>query len=266
MTSRVNLALAVLVVAAAAFAGWKTMVAPKRAETAVVAAQIVAAQERISAANAAIAAGRRARTELQRDKALLARLGQAVPTDDDVGPLVRQLDAIARANQIDFRSAKLVSGGAGAAAAAPPPAKAAATEGKDDASKDSVPAAGDDVAPATGHDAPPVATAVVQPPPGAVVGEAGLLTVPFAFTFDGGYREMERFLAAVHALARSEGGKIKVRGRLVTIDGFSLAASPGGFPQLMAIVSATAYLLPEEAVPAVSVAPASSAVAAEAKP
>jgi hypothetical protein len=189
-----------------------------------------------------------------------------VPTDDDVGPLVRQLDAIARANQIDFRSAKLVSGGAGAAAAPPPAAKAAATAGKDDASADSAPAAGDDVTPATGDDAPPVATVVIQPPPGAVVGEAGLLTVPFSFTFDGGYRAMERFLAAVHALATSEGGKIKIGGRLVTIDGFSLAAGPGGFPKLMAVVSATAYLLPAEAVPAASVAPATATAAAGVKP
>jgi Tfp pilus assembly protein PilO len=272
MTSRVNLAVAGLIVAAAAFAGWKMFVAPKRAQTGEVAAQIVVAQERVAAANSAIALGRQARTDLLRDKALLARLAEAVPTDDDVGPLVRQLDAIARANRIDFRSAKLVSGGAGAAAAAAPAAaKAAATEGKDDASgdaakagDDAAPPPGEDVAPADGGEAPPVASVVIQPPPGAVVGEAGLLTVPFSFTFDGGYRELERFLAAVHALAKSEGGKIKVRGRLVTIDGFSLSAAQGGFPELMAVVSATAYLLPEETVPAASVAPTTATATATA--
>ncbi|MEA2143962.1 MAG: hypothetical protein QOI64_2392 [Solirubrobacteraceae bacterium] len=259
MTSRVRIAVAVVVVAAAALAGWKTLVAPKRAQTGTVAGQVVQAQERVIAANAAIANGEQARADLRRDSAVLAGLAKAVPPDDEVGPLFRQLDAIARANKIDFRSAKLVSGAAAAAPAVTPPAEGA-TEGKDDA-------AGGGAAPAASDGNTPVAAAVIQPPPGAVVGEAGLLTVPFSFTFDGGYRAMQRFLAAVHALAKSERGKIKVRGRLITIDGFSLGAGRDGFPKVMAVVSATAYLLPAGAATAASADTAAPAVAgAEAKP
>ncbi|MDQ3721702.1 MAG: hypothetical protein M3376_01235 [Actinomycetota bacterium] len=201
---------------------WLVLLAPKRTQIGTVQAQTAQAQARTAAANATVASATQARADAEEDSKLLVRLVRAVPEDDDVGPLVRQLDSIARANKIDFRAAKLVSSAAAAPTAPAPPA---ATGEK-------------------GKAAAPAAAAVTQPPPGTVVGEAGLLTVPFSFTFDGGYTEMERFLAAIHGLAKSNGGKIRVRGRLITIDGFSLGAGRAGFPKVTALVSATAYLLP----------------------
>jgi hypothetical protein len=183
-----------------------------------------------------------ARAEYERDAAPDARLAKAVPADDDVGPLIKQLESIARANKIDFRAVKLVAGAAAPSVAAPPPPPAAEGEpaGGEDKQGEG---ATDETAPST----EPVAAVVAQPPPGTVVGPAGLLTVPFSFTFDGGYAEMQRFLKAVHGLAKSKRGQISVKGRLMTIDGFSLAAGPDGFPRLQALVSATAYVMPEPA-------------------
>ena len=43
---------------------------------------------------------------------------------------------------------------------------------------------------------------VAQPPPGAVVGSAGLLTVPFTLTFDGDYMKLQRLLKAINGLAK----------------------------------------------------------------
>ncbi|MEA2193768.1 MAG: hypothetical protein QOG42_202, partial [Solirubrobacteraceae bacterium] len=244
MSPQARIALGVVAIVAVIAVGWIALLGPKRAEMNAADARIVQAQSRTGAATVAVAKAEQARAELKRDSASLARLAKAVPKDDDVGPLVRQLDAIARANKIDFRSAKLVAGGDSGAAAAPAaPAAAsgaATTEGKPDAAK-----AADGAAPQA-----PVAAVVAQPPPGAVVGDAGLLTVPFSFTFDGGYAAMQRFLAAVHGLARSNHGKISVRGRLITIDGFSLGAGREGFPKVKATVSATAYLLPAPAAAA----------------
>ena len=55
---------------------------------------------------------------------------------------------------------------------------------------------------------------------------------------------MQRMLGALDRLADSNGGTISVNGRLLTVDGFSLAASRFGFPKLKALVSATAYIVP----------------------
>jgi len=119
-----RIAVAALVVVALLAGGWFKLVAPKRAETSAVKAQVAQAETRRAAAVVALANAERIRATLREDTAAVARLSRAVPDDDDVGALIRQLDAIARANKIDFRAAKLVS-----SAAAAPAAPAAAPEG-----------------------------------------------------------------------------------------------------------------------------------------
>jgi len=86
---------------------------------------------------------------------------------------------------------------------------------------------------------------VAQAPAGAAVGSAGLLTMPFTFTAEGSYLPLQRFLKALHARGKHAGDRVVVNGRLLTIDGFSFVAGRKGFPQLGAIISATAYLEPE---------------------
>ena len=264
MTGPGRIALAALLLVAGLAGAWVGLVAPKRAEAKAAAAQIAQAQSRQSDALAAIASAERARAAARRDDATVARLKRAVPNDDDVGSLIRQLDAIARANDIDFRAATL----SGAPAAAPV-APAAGTEGAD---KPADKPAGEDAADGdkAGEDAPgesaaaPVAATVVQPPPGAAVGPAGLLTVPFSFTFDGGYVALQRFLGAIDAQAKKANGRITVRGRLITVDGFSLSAGRDGFPKLRALVSATAYVAPD--APAATTSTASTAAAPASDP
>lgn len=250
MSQQRQLTIAALVVIAALAAGWILLLSPKREQVAAVQAPIAQAESRRDVATAAVTVGEQARDDSRRDARTFTRLLKAVPSDDDVGPLIKQLEAIANANKIDFRAVKLVAGAAAAPAPAAPPPAPEGTE------------AGDETAPS----AAPVAAVVAQPPPGAVVGPAGLLTVPFSFTFDGGYAEMQRFLRAVHGLAKSNHGRITVKGRLMTIDGFSLAPGRDGFPKLKALVSATAYLMPDPAappaVPAQNAAPAAPGAAA----
>ena len=242
MSSQGRIALAVLGVVAVLAVCWMALVAPKRAETREVDAKIAQAQKREADAAAQVARARSARSTRARDAATAARLAKAVPDDDDVGALVRQLDALAEANGIDFRAVKLVGTAAPPAAAAPAQADEAAGE-EGAAADDEKKAEGEETAGAKA----PVAASVAQPPPGATVGPAGLLTVPFSFTFDGGYKAMQRFLAAVDGLAKINKGRISVRGRLVTVDGFSLSAGRKGFPKVKALVSATAYLAPDPA-------------------
>lgn len=235
---------------------WFLLLAPKRAQISAATDQIVQAETRRDAAVAAAAQGDRARAGYQDDYATMARLGKAVPADDDVASLVYQLETIARANKIDFRTVKLTAAGAAAPAQAPAPAPAPPADGAD--KKDQ-----GEAAPASGA---PVAPAVAQPPPGAVVGPAGLLTVPFSFTFDGDYLKLQRLLKAINGLASNNDKQIKVRGRLLTIDGFSLTAGRKGFPKLKALVSATAYIVPETESATASATPQGPAPAAGAQP
>jgi Tfp pilus assembly protein PilO len=262
VSPRGRIAAAVLAVVGVMAVCWLGLLAPKRAQVSAAQAQVTQAESRRDVALAAVGQAEQARAEYERDAAPDARLAKAVPADDDVGPLIKQLESIARANKIDFRAVKLVAGAAAPSAAAPPPPPAAEGEpaGGEDKQGEG---ATDETAPST----EPVAAVVAQPPPGTVVGPAGLLTVPFSFTFDGGYAEMQRFLKAVHGLAKSKRGQISVKGRLMTIDGFSLAAGPDGFPRLQALVSATAYVMPEPAATTTSATtPQQTAAAAPGAP
>jgi hypothetical protein len=224
----------VLVAAVAAF--WFLALAPKRADVADIRDQVAQAEARRAAAESAAAAGASIRGAYQHDYATLARLGKAAPPDDDVASLVYQLQTLAAAHKVDFRAVKL----ADAASTTSTPSSSGATSsagGSDTTAKDAT-------AEDSGATASPVAPAVAQAPPGAVVGSAGLVTLPFTFTFDGGYLPMQRMLGAIDRLATRTDGAISVRGRLLTIDGFSLAASRFGFPKVKAVVSATAYIVP----------------------
>jgi hypothetical protein len=53
---------------------------------------------------------------------------------------------------------------------------------------------------------------------------------------------MERFLGDVQKFVRVDGKVVDANGRLLSVDGFSLVAGPGGFPNVKANVVATAYL------------------------
>jgi hypothetical protein len=72
--------------------------------------------------------------------------------------------------------------------------------------------------------------------------------MPFSFAFDGKFFDMEKFVRALAAYItiKPAGASIDVKGRLLTIDGIALQASPQGFPRVKASVAATAYLLPAD--------------------
>jgi hypothetical protein len=223
---------------------WFFALAPTRADVAKVRDEVTQAEARRVAAVGAAASAERTRAAYQRDYANLARLGKAAPPDDDVASLVYQLETLARANKVDFRAVKLT--GAGATAPTTPatsgrssaePAGGTSSDSGADSSKDAK--SEDATTPAA-----PAAPVIAQAPPGAVVGSAGLITLPFTFTFDGGYLPMQRMLGAIDRLAANTDGAISLKGRLLTVDGFALAASRFGFPKIKATVSATAYIVP----------------------
>jgi hypothetical protein len=224
VTARDRSVLIVVGFLAVVAAFWLLALSPKRKEVSDVSTQLQSAQARLSAAQATAASAESARQSYDSDYATVARLGKAVPVDDDVPSLVYQLEHTAHSSKIDFRSISVTGGGA----AAPAPTGAAAA-----------------VASANGTTtSAPVATTAL--PPGAVVGTAGFPTMPFSFNFNGKFFPMQRFLHALDGLTTVNGKSINVKGRLLTVDGVSLVAGPKGFPDVTATVAATAYLLPSD--------------------
>jgi Tfp pilus assembly protein PilO len=208
---------------------WFVAISPKRKEASDVAAQVATAQTRLDTAQAGAASADAARKQYSSDYATVARLGKAVPVDDDMPSLVYQLSHTAKVNHIDFRAIKLTS--TGVAAAAPVGAAAAVASANGNTSASS---------------AAPAATVTPALPPGATVGTAGFPTMPFSFNFTGSFRNMQRFLKSIDGLTAVKGKSINVKGRLLTVDGVGLKAGVKGFPDVDATVAVTAYLLPAD--------------------
>jgi hypothetical protein len=228
VTARDRTVLLAVVTLAVVAAFWFGILAPKRKDAQALGAQVTVAQQRLDAANATASNAAAARARYDSDYATVARLGKAVPVEDDVPSLVYQLESTAHDHHIDFRSIKL---DAQTGAAAPSSNAAAAVA----SANGTTPAAATSASAAT-------------LPPGATVGAAGFPTMPFDFTFDGGFFNMENFIRSLDALTTmsTNGKTISVKGRLLTVDGVALKASRKGFPSVSASVSATAYLLPSD--------------------
>lgn len=208
-------AIAGLVVAAA----WFLVLAPQRQEASQLSDDVAAQRGALTQAQADVAAGLAAKRSYARAYTTVARLGAAVPEDDNVTSLLLQVERAAQGSRIDFRELK--GGEASSAAAPPPPAPAPATPG----------------APAT-----QATTATL--PPGAAVGAAGFPTMPFSFTFTGDFFRMSAFIGRLERFLVVRNRRLLVHGRFMTIDGIAIAASPDGFPRIQANVAATTYLLP----------------------
>lgn len=205
--------LAVLVLVA----GWFLALAPRREEAANLAEQVSTQKAARDSALADVAAGVAAKREFGRYYATVARLGAAVPDDDNVPSLLLQVQRAAEASKIDFRSLRVGQGSGAATPAPPPPA--------------------DPAAPAT-----QAATATL--PPGAAVGAAGFPTMPFSFEFDGDFFHLSDFVGRLERFLVVRNRSLAVSGRFMTVDGISLQAAPQGFPRIKASVAATTYLLP----------------------
>jgi hypothetical protein len=271
VTSRDRTA-ALIVGAVVLLAGfWFLLLSPKRKDAESLSTKITAAQQRLDTARQATAAATAARNRYDADYAAVAKLGKAVPADDDVASLVYQLDHVSNGTHIDFRSIKLESTGASTPAPAPAAAQAAAvgqasgstpTSSSDSSSSgSSTPASSSSssssssststtssttppATPATG--VPASQSAVAGLPPGSTVGSAGFPTMPFSFVFDGSFFNMEDFFTGIQRFAAiGGGGDLSVRGRLLTVDAFALTASRFGFPKVKASIDATAYLVPQ---------------------
>jgi type II secretory pathway pseudopilin PulG len=228
VTTRDRTVLIVVGFVAIVGAFWFLALTPKRKVNADTSSALLVAQQRLSAAQSSVSGAEAARQAYNDDYATVARLGKAVPVDDDVPSLVYQLERSAHANKIDFRSISMLGNASPAAGTAPATAAAAVASANGSTPSSTTPA---------------VTTAL---PPGATVGAAGFPTMPFSFDFDGKFFPLQRFLRSLDDLTTVNGKSISVKGRLLTVDGVALKAGPKGFPDVSATVAVTAYLLPAD--------------------
>jgi type II secretory pathway pseudopilin PulG len=231
MTRRDQIVLAVVAVVGAIAASWLLVISPKRDQAAKLESKIQSTQSSLNNARSVLAQAQAARSSFRGSYTTLVRLGEAVPTDDDVPSLIYQVQSAANATGVDFGGLSVNPSGAAASTPSTPPS--GGTTGSSTPATPSTPAAS-----TTG-------TSSTAPlPPGVTVGPAGFPVEPFNFTFQGNFFHLANFFGRLERFVQATNKRISVSGRLLTLEAINLAPSAAGFPQIQATVSATTYLLP----------------------
>jgi Tfp pilus assembly protein PilO len=223
MTRTNKILISVVALGLAVCAYYFLILAPKREEIAKLDTAVSAKQVEVAQSQQMLITYEQARKGYKRNYALLARLGKAVPADDDVRSLLVQLESAADRSGIDFAKIELGSGVSGAAPTGATPAAAAAA----------------------------AASTELASAPGAVPVAGGALSaMPFNFTFTGGYFDLSNFFAKLEHFVTINNRRIGVTGRLLRLESVSIAPSSNGFPEMQAAIGAATYLVPPvEGVP-----------------
>jgi Tfp pilus assembly protein PilO len=227
MTRTNKILAAVVAVGLAAFGFYYLALAPQREEAARLDSEIAKKTAEFAAAKTQLASYEQAKASYKRNYATLARLGKALPADDDVRSLLVQLEDAADRSGVDFEKIELGSGIGGTAGGQP---------------------AEDDKAAANG----------LAPAPGAVPVANGVLSaMPFSFAFTGSYFDLSAFLARLERFVTVNNRQLEATGRLLRLESVAVTPAPAGFPRMQAQISATTYLVPPvEAVAGAQTPPA----------
>jgi hypothetical protein len=233
MTTRDRTVIIVVGVIVAIVASWLLVIGPKRSEASKLGSEVSAAESRVASAESTLVQDQAARASFARAYAEIARLGEAVPADDDVPSMLYQLQSAASRAHVDFRALTLqAQSGSSTPATTTPPA--AGSKSGSTTSPASTAAASSAAA----------ATSDASLPPGAAVGPAGFPTEDFTLTFQGNFFHLSDFLKRLEAFVRLTNRQVFVSGRLITLNAITLGPGGGGFPTMDASISATTYLVP----------------------
>jgi Tfp pilus assembly protein PilO len=211
-SNKILIAVVALGLAAAGF--YFLVLGPKRDEIAQLDGDIAAKQAEVAQAQQTLATYEAAKKTYKTNYTTLARLGKAVPADDDVRSLMVQLEASSEGTGVDFQSIELGTGLAGAESSSSSEPKAT-TEGE------------------------------LAPAPGAVEVAGGALSaMPFSFKFTGGYFDLNTFFAKLEHYVTVNNAKLDATGRLLRLESVSIAPSSAGFPDMQAEIGAATYIVP----------------------
>jgi Tfp pilus assembly protein PilO len=222
MKSTNGLIVAMLAIVGIAIAFWMLALSPKRDEATKLDAKVGQLEASIALHEAEVAEGEAAREDFSNDYQELVVLGKAVPGDDDTASLLVQISHIAEKAGVEFRELELSTASGSGDAPAPAPAASAGSE------------------PVSATEA-----AASLLPLGASIGPAGLAVMPYTLTFDGNFFKIADFIKEIDSLVKTSNEDVRVDGRLLTLDAFSLAADEDkGFPALEVTFAVTTYLTP----------------------
>ncbi len=217
MTRSTKILLAVAAIGLAACAFYFLMLAPKRDQVAKLDSDIAAKQAEVAQSQQMIATYEAAKASYKTNYSTLARLGKAVPADDDVRSLLVQLQAAADRTGVDFQQIELGTSLAGSTQAP--------SSGASDTAK-----------PTNGE----LASA-----PGAIPVAGGALSaLPFNFTFTGGFFDLSTFFAKLEHFVTVNNQRLDATGRLLRLESVSITPASNGFPQMQAAIGAAAYIVP----------------------
>jgi Tfp pilus assembly protein PilO len=226
------------------------VVSPKREKASSLSTDITKLQSQIAEQQQVAQFAEDARQHFPAYYGSLVVLGKAVPSDADTPSLLVQLNTLAERTGVKFNGLEL-SADSGSASAAAPAAPSTTTPSEGTTPSDS--ASTSSSAPTTGTTTPTAATEATAAnlPLGAAVGTAGLPVMPYGLTFEGSYFDVANFLKGIDDLVHMRStGQVSADGRLLTVDGFSLAPAdsetPGPNPKLEVNLSVTSYLTPSD--------------------
>ena len=213
-TNKILLTVVAFGLAVAAF--WFLVLSPKREEITTLDGNIATKQAEVAQSQQMLATYEAARSSYKKNYATLARLGKAVPADDDVRSLLVQIEATADGTGVDFEQIELGTSLAGAdTAGAPAPDPSTAPEGE------------------------------LAAAPGTVAVAGGALSaMPFNFEFTGGFFDLSTFFARLEHFVTDNNKRLDATGRLLRIEKVSIAPSNAGFPDMRATVGAATYVVP----------------------
>jgi hypothetical protein len=230
MTGRDRLVVMVVVALAAVAASWLLVIQPKRHTASDLANQITAQQTQLDTARSQVEAAMSAFRSFGTNYQQMARLGEAVPADDNVPSLIYEIQGAAKAAGVDFRNLQLAPGASGTSSSTSSSSSSGAA-----------------------------AAAPAPLPPGAAVGPAGLPAEQFTFTFRGNFFHLSDFFKRIQNFVIATDKRISISGRLMTVNSINLAAAPTGFPKIDATVAATTYIVPATEGPLGGATPAGPA-------
>ena len=229
MTRTNRILLSVVAIGLAVAAYYFLILAPKREQVTKLDGEVAVMQAEVAQAQTMLVTYEAARSSYKGNYALLARLGKAVPADDDVRSLLVQIESAADATGVDFGKIELGSGLAGSQGGAPEPGES---------------------------------TTELASAPGAIPVAGGAMSaMPFNFSFTGGYFDLSSFFAKLEHFVTVSNRKIGVTGRLLRLESVEITPASAGFPEMQAEVGAATYLVsPLQAVPG-SAAPGAAVAA-----
>ena len=249
---------------------------PKRDEASKLNDQIDQLHASISQSQQVATFAEQARKNFPRYYGRLVVLGKAVPEDADTASMLVQLSSVADRSKVDFRAIKLNADASGSGtssadpAATPPATGATGTASSPSSAATTASSAGSSSstgstttpsttsAPGTSSSAtatssdsastlvPATESNAASLPIGAVVGPAGLPTMPYDVSLTGSFFDVANFIGGIDGLVSPHGSsQIAANGRLLTVDGFALNINaPGASPKLNADFALTSYVAP----------------------